>query len=321
MLADRNLHERPFMICVVWLRTDRCHCTGKIISAPVPSIWPRGTCSFPTIDKNHKNSLHSFYQNPNHCILSFYLYISEISIYNEDYSTGCLLHGNYCWFRISSAERGNVHQRWLLGEDEISVSWIVCCYIFFTSMKEIKWICFYSLHIYPRLIVISLAFGDSYTYVQGTRGRQNYSFIGDEHDNSFTPSELLSDEIVQNQVCLLIPLQEILQNIDTSTRLARLPVVRIGLNTWRVVSLATRQSARFSSGTSPLRDPMFRPHCTVSLGPSIWFQLLTKQHSPTPRLYCVIWKTDCPVVYICPPSAQAPYFPHSCCPIHRDKWY
>ncbi|TVY31201.1 Acetylesterase [Lachnellula hyalina] len=45
-----------------------------------------------------------------------------------------------------------------------------------------------------------LAFGDSYTYVQGTSGRQNYSFIGDLQNYSFTPEKLLSDEIVQNQI-------------------------------------------------------------------------------------------------------------------------
>jgi phospholipase/lecithinase/hemolysin len=44
-----------------------------------------------------------------------------------------------------------------------------------------------------------LAFGDSYTYVQGTHGRQNYSFIGDYLSLPFTPSDLLSNRIVQNQ--------------------------------------------------------------------------------------------------------------------------
>jgi len=45
-----------------------------------------------------------------------------------------------------------------------------------------------------------LAFGDSYTYVQGTAGLQNYSFIGDAQNYSFTPSQLLGDSIVQNQI-------------------------------------------------------------------------------------------------------------------------
>ncbi|KAF2149251.1 carbohydrate esterase family 16 protein [Myriangium duriaei CBS 260.36] len=44
-----------------------------------------------------------------------------------------------------------------------------------------------------------IAFGDSYTYVQGTNGRQNYSFIGDLQNFSFAPETLLSDRIVQNQ--------------------------------------------------------------------------------------------------------------------------
>lgn len=43
-----------------------------------------------------------------------------------------------------------------------------------------------------------ITFGDSYTYVQGTHGLQNFSFIGDLLDFSFTASELLSDYIVQN---------------------------------------------------------------------------------------------------------------------------
>ncbi|KAI0470660.1 hypothetical protein GGR56DRAFT_139365 [Xylariaceae sp. FL0804] len=45
-----------------------------------------------------------------------------------------------------------------------------------------------------------IAFGDSYTYVQGTAGRQNYSFIGDflPGDLGFAPARLLADRIVQN---------------------------------------------------------------------------------------------------------------------------
>ncbi|QSZ33083.1 hypothetical protein DSL72_002668 [Monilinia vaccinii-corymbosi] len=45
-----------------------------------------------------------------------------------------------------------------------------------------------------------LAFGDSYTYVQGTYGLQNYSFIGDLQHLSYTPAQILSNEIVQNQI-------------------------------------------------------------------------------------------------------------------------
>jgi len=45
-----------------------------------------------------------------------------------------------------------------------------------------------------------LAFGDSYTYVQGTAGRQNSTFIGDYFNFSFSEEKLLSDKIVQNQV-------------------------------------------------------------------------------------------------------------------------
>ncbi|KAH8670786.1 lysophospholipase A [Xylariales sp. PMI_506] len=45
-----------------------------------------------------------------------------------------------------------------------------------------------------------VAFGDSYTFVQGTEGLANYSFIGDflPGDLSFTPHELFTDKIVQN---------------------------------------------------------------------------------------------------------------------------
>lgn len=52
-----------------------------------------------------------------------------------------------------------------------------------------------------------LAFGDSYTYVQGTAGRQNSTFIGDYFDFSFTEDELLSNKIVQNQVSKLVDME------------------------------------------------------------------------------------------------------------------
>ena len=44
-----------------------------------------------------------------------------------------------------------------------------------------------------------ITFGDSYTYVQGTNGHQNYSFIGDAFSLGFDAVDLLSDRIVQNQ--------------------------------------------------------------------------------------------------------------------------
>ncbi|KAL4897856.1 hypothetical protein BDV59DRAFT_198119 [Aspergillus ambiguus] len=44
-----------------------------------------------------------------------------------------------------------------------------------------------------------LAFGDSYTYVQGTHGHQNYSFIGDQLNFEYDAHTLLSNKIVQNQ--------------------------------------------------------------------------------------------------------------------------
>lgn len=52
-------------------------------------------------------------------------------------------------------------------------------------------------------MITRLAFGDSYTYVQGTHGHQNYSFIGDLFNYSYDEETLLSNEIVQNQVSRL----------------------------------------------------------------------------------------------------------------------
>ncbi|THV00835.1 hypothetical protein K435DRAFT_750781 [Dendrothele bispora CBS 962.96] len=40
------------------------------------------------------------------------------------------------------------------------------------------------------------AFGDSYSFVQGTAGFPNFSFIGDALNLAFTPEQLLSDEII-----------------------------------------------------------------------------------------------------------------------------
>ncbi|KAF8158099.1 hypothetical protein B0H34DRAFT_845475 [Crassisporium funariophilum] len=40
------------------------------------------------------------------------------------------------------------------------------------------------------------AFGDSYSFVQGTHGFANFSFIGDALDLSFTPEQLLANEII-----------------------------------------------------------------------------------------------------------------------------
>lgn len=44
-----------------------------------------------------------------------------------------------------------------------------------------------------------LAFGDSYTYVQGTAGRQNATFIGDYLNLPYNRSQLLNNYIVQSQ--------------------------------------------------------------------------------------------------------------------------
>ncbi|KAF7624238.1 lysophospholipase A [Aspergillus flavus] len=44
-----------------------------------------------------------------------------------------------------------------------------------------------------------LAFGDSYTYIQGTAGHQNYSFIGDQLNLEYDAQTLLTNKIVQNQ--------------------------------------------------------------------------------------------------------------------------
>ncbi|KAJ4322497.1 hypothetical protein N0V94_002372 [Neodidymelliopsis sp. IMI 364377] len=44
-----------------------------------------------------------------------------------------------------------------------------------------------------------VAFGDSYTYVQGLHGHPNYTYIGDNFTPSFTPTQLFRNRIVQNQ--------------------------------------------------------------------------------------------------------------------------
>ena len=51
-----------------------------------------------------------------------------------------------------------------------------------------------------KLTTHSVAFGDSYTYIQGTAGLQNFSFIGDYLPSDFTysPETLLENKIVQN---------------------------------------------------------------------------------------------------------------------------
>jgi hypothetical protein len=62
-----------------------------------------------------------------------------------------------------------------------------------------------------KLTWTSLAFGDSYTYIQGTDGLQNYSFIGDLQNYTSTLQQLLSDQIVQNQVSLTF-IEQIFEN-------------------------------------------------------------------------------------------------------------
>ncbi|KAH7396252.1 lysophospholipase-like protein A [Pyrenochaeta sp. MPI-SDFR-AT-0127] len=44
-----------------------------------------------------------------------------------------------------------------------------------------------------------IAFGDSYTFIQGALGRPNYTYIGDAFNISFTPEKLFSNRIVLNQ--------------------------------------------------------------------------------------------------------------------------
>ncbi|KIY72415.1 carbohydrate esterase family 16 protein [Cylindrobasidium torrendii FP15055 ss-10] len=44
-----------------------------------------------------------------------------------------------------------------------------------------------------------LAFGDSYTFVEGQMGRANFSFIGDAFEYAFSPEQLLTNEIVPNK--------------------------------------------------------------------------------------------------------------------------
>ncbi|KAF3919169.1 hypothetical protein ABW21_db0209658 [Orbilia brochopaga] len=55
-----------------------------------------------------------------------------------------------------------------------------------------------SLTFQGKAITHFLAFGDSYTFVDGTYGRLAYSFIGDAFDTVYTPEELLTNEIKLN---------------------------------------------------------------------------------------------------------------------------
>lgn len=48
--------------------------------------------------------------------------------------------------------------------------------------------------------MLSVAFGDSYSFIQGTNGYPRYSFLGSYLPGEFayTPQELLNSKIVQN---------------------------------------------------------------------------------------------------------------------------
>jgi hypothetical protein len=65
---------------------------------------------------------------------------------------------------------------------------------------------------YSNLISFSLAFGDSYTFVQGVLGYPGYSFIGDFLNFAFTPTQLLSNEIVKGVVSPRNQLSKALQS-------------------------------------------------------------------------------------------------------------
>lgn len=47
-----------------------------------------------------------------------------------------------------------------------------------------------------------VAFGDSYTFVQGTAGYTNFSFIGGAQNVSFSKQDLFNDQILFNQASL-----------------------------------------------------------------------------------------------------------------------
>lgn len=48
--------------------------------------------------------------------------------------------------------------------------------------------------------MLSLAFGDSWTYVQGEHGSQNFSFIGDRFNKEYSATELYFNKIKKNEV-------------------------------------------------------------------------------------------------------------------------
>ena len=88
---------------------------------------------------------------------------------------------------------------------------------------------------------------------------ENYSFIGDFQNYTFTAQQLLSDQIVQNQVSLHF-MTEIIPDNVTLPRLGRQLVDRTGLNTSQVVSQACLQDAESSFGILLLPELMFQRH-------------------------------------------------------------
>ena len=91
----------------------------------------------------------------------------------------------------------------------------------------------------------SIAFGDSYTYVQGTHGHQNYSFIGDQLNFSYDAQTLLSNKIVQNQVSTssFVPAVR-----STSVQLQTKTTSNLDMDTFR---LQPQREVPTGSNTSP----------------------------------------------------------------------
>jgi hypothetical protein len=113
------------------------------------------------------------------------------------------------------------------------------------------------------LIEARLAFGDSYTYVQGTAGLQNFSFIGDLQNFTFSSKQLFADEIVQNQVCSPHSPKAIRL---MANRLEHRPEVPIGSSICQVAVRATRPNAKPNFGTLHLQARMYQLIC-ISTSP------------------------------------------------------
>jgi len=115
-----------------------------------------------------------------------------------------------------------------------------------------------------------LAFGDSYTYVQGTAGRQNYSFIGDAQNYAYNPQTLLTDEIVQNQVIIFNSRLWGTICLHDTHRLVHQLADRTGSNSSLDASRVFLQNVGDSSGTLHSPDQMSQQYSKTPSSIALW---------------------------------------------------